>query len=379
MLYSLSSIAIVALSFAANAAFLCVAPNSFLSEPASASGIRQIDNLTNARAAHAATLLDDGRVLITGGFRTGGGSLSSAEIFVPSTGRLEVTTDLGTPRAGHTASTLPDGRVLIAGGFNGDYLRTTEFFDPKTGRFFPGPHMAIARSEHTATTLSDGRILIAGGVGTGWTFLADAEIYEPATGRFTAVGKMSTPRESHTATLLSDGRVLITGGHKDRRSAMTIFASTEVFDPTRRTFEPAGNMTIKRHKHAAVRLHDGRVLIAGGSDERDSRGAYSSLEIFDPRASEFKIAGEMRRSRYKLNGAITLLPNGKVLIAGGSDGAEIFDPATGRTTETAGNFGSHRLFASATALTDGRVLIVGGYDQMTQVSSGAWIFESASN
>jgi hypothetical protein len=138
-------------------------------------------------------------------------------------------------------------------------------------------------------------------------------------------------------------------------------------------------MTIKRHKHAALRLKDGRVLIAGGSDERDSRGAYSSLEIFDPRTGEFNAAGEMRRSRYKLNGAITLLSDGRALIAGGSDGAEIFDPVSGKTIATAGDFGSYRLFATATSLVDGRVLIVGGYDQMTQVSTGVWIFESVSD
>jgi WD40 repeat protein len=379
MLHILSSIASVALSFGLNSACLCVAPIAFVSGIAPESGIRKIDNLTTARAAHAATLLSDGRVLITGGFRTGGGSLSSAEIFAPATDTLKVIADLATPRAGHTASRLPDGRVLIAGGYNGDYLQTTEIFDPATGRFSEGPNMTIARSEHTATTLTDGRILIVGGVGTGWTFLADAEIFDPASGSFTAVSKMSTPRESHTATLLKDGRVLITGGHKDRRSAMTIYSSTEIFSPTSGTFETTGNMTIKRHKHAAVRLQDGSVLIVGGSDERDSRGAYSSLEIFDPRRGEFKVAGEMRRSRYKLNGAITLLPDGKVLIAGGSDGAEIFDPASGKTIDTTGDFGSYRLFSTATTLGDGRVLIVGGYDQMTQVSSGAWIFEPVSD
>lgn len=341
--------------------------------------VRKIGQMNSGRAAHTATLLDDGRVLITGGFRTGGGSLSTTEIFTPSTGRLEVFASLSTTRASHTATKLQDGRILIAGGYNGDYLQSTEIFDPRSGRVSPGPNMSMARSEHTATTLPDGRVLVAGGVGTGWTFLADAEIYDPATGSFRMVGRMSTPRESHTANILRDGRVLVTGGHKDRRAAMTIFAGAETFDPAKEVFEPAGNMTIKRHKHAAVLLKDGRVLVAGGSDERDSRGAYTSLEIFDPRSGEFKAAGQMRRARYKLNGAIALLPNGTVLIAGGSDGAEVFDPATGVTTETKGAFGSHRLFATATVLDDGRVLIVGGYDQSNQVGTGAWIFESVSN
>ena len=233
----------------------------------------------------------------------------------------------------------------------------------------------MPRSEHTATTLKDGRVLIVGGVGTGWTFLSDAEIYDPASGRFTPVGKMSVPRESHTATLLTDGRVLITGGHKDRRSAMTIFSKSEVFDPSKNVFESVSDMKVKRHKHAAAMLNDGKVVIIGGSDERDSQGAYTSIEVFDPKLGEFALAGEMRRPRYKLNAAIAVLPNGKVLIAGGSDSAEIFDPETRRSREIEGSFGSFRLFSTTTLLPGGRVLIVGGYDQRTQVSSGAWIFE----
>lgn len=339
--------------------------------------IRQIGQLRFARAAHAATLLSDGRVLITGGFQTGGRSLSDAEVYVPSTGELRSIEKMNAARAGHTSTKLPDGKILIAGGYDGDYLETTELFDPRSGEFSDGPKMTTPRSEHTATILADGRVMIAGGVGTGWTFLAAAEIYDPASGKFTAVGNMSVPRESHTATLLKDGRVLITGGHKDRRSAMTIFASSEVFIPSKNIFEGVGDMKVKRHKHAAILLPDGNVLIAGGSDERDSRGAYASLEIFEPLARDFKLAGEMRRARYKLNGAVAMLPNGKVLIAGGSDGAELFDPATRTTIDVGGSFGSHRLFTTATLLSDGRVLIAGGYDQRTQVSSGAWIFEGS--
>lgn len=349
--------------------------NSTIAVETAANGqVSSIGQLNSARAAHASTLLTDGRVLITGGFQNGGGSLSDVEVYDPATGELARIGRLNAARAGHTSTRLPDGRVLIAGGYDGGYLQSTEIFDSRSGTFTPGPQMTMPRSEHTATTLADGRILIAGGVGAGWTFLADAEIFDPANGKFSPVGKMSVPRESHTSTLLKDGRVLITGGHKDRRSAMTIFASSEIFNPAKNLFEASGNLKTKRHKHAAALLADGNVLIAGGSDERDSRGAYTSLEIFDPRTGQFRSAGEMRRARYKLNGAIVSLPNGKVLIAGGSDGAEIFDTRTNTTIELGGSFGSYRLFTTATLLNDGNVLIIGGYDQRTQVSSGAWLF-----
>ncbi len=337
--------------------------------------IKEIAGMAVGRAAHTSTLLEDGRVLIVGGFRTGGGSLGQVEIFTPRSGVFETIGSLSVARAGHTATVLPDGKVLIAGGFDGKYLDSSEIFDPKTGRFSPGTRLTVPRSEHTATKLSDGRILLAGGVGTGWTFLSEAEIYDPRTGRFSATGKMSTPRESHTATLLPNGKVLITGGHKDRRTAMTIFATTETYDPSTNTFKPAADLTIKRHKHDAILLKDGRVLISGGSDERDSQGAYNSLEIFDASSERSIKVAETAKSRYKLNGAVVRLPSGMVLIAGGSDSAELFNPTTLKVSSVDGTFGSKRLFATATLLKDGRVLIAGGYDEMTRVGQGAWIFE----
>jgi hypothetical protein len=314
-------------------------------------------------------------VLIVGGFTNGGTSLTDAELFIPATARFEVVGNLAVARAGHTATPLPDGKILIAGGFNGTYLDSSEIFDSATGQFSPGGRMTMPRSEHTATKLADGRILLTGGVGTGWTFLADAEIYDPRTGRFSATGRMSTPRESHTATLLQNGKVLITGGHKDRRSAITIFATTEIYDPSFGTFQPSANLTIKRHKHDAVLLRDGRVLISGGSDERDSRGAYNSLEVFEPVGRIFRKVADTVSARYKLNGAVVLLDNGEVLLAGGSDTAEAFDPNTLRVSAVDGNFGSKRLFATATLLKDGRVLIAGGYDEATRVGQGAWLYE----
>ncbi len=342
---------------------------------ASSGRIRAIAGMAVGRAAHTSTLLNNGRVLIVGGLKNGGSSLHQAELFLPETGVFQTVGSLATARAGHTAILLPDGKVLIAGGFDGTYLDSAELYDPKTERFSSAGSLTMPRSEHTATKLPDGRILLTGGVGTGWTFLADAETYDPRTFRFTPTGRMTTPRESHTATILKNGKVLITGGHKDRRTAMTIFASTEIYDPHTGIFQPAAALTIKRHKHDAVLLRDGRVLISGGSDERDSRGAYKSIEIFEPKTGRFRKVTDTVSARYKLNGAVVLLDNGNVLLAGGSDTAEIFDPATSMVSAVDGAFGSQRLFSTATLLKDGRVLITGGYDAATRVGQGAWIFE----
>ena len=88
---------------------------------------------------------------------------------------------------------------------------------------------------------------------------------------------MTVPRESHTATLLKNGKVLITGGHKDRHADIMIYSSAELYDPLLNTFTVTGNMTIRRHKHDATLLNDGKVLITGGSDERDELGEVISL------------------------------------------------------------------------------------------------------
>jgi lipopolysaccharide export system protein LptA len=223
--------------------------------------------------------------------------------------------------------------------------------------------------------LNTGKVLLAGGVGTGWTFLADAELYDPLSNTFSATGGMTTARESHTATLLNDGKVLIAGGHKDRRTAITIYASTEIYDPKSGTFTPSGNLTVKRHKHDATLLADGRVLIIGGSDERDGDGAYRTAEVFDPANGRFTaVKNDMNTARYKLQGTTILLSNGKVLIAGGANRAEVFDPNTNSFSFADGDMGTKRLFATATLLKDGQVLITGGYMDGNVVSSNAWIY-----
>lgn len=336
--------------------------------------IQAVKEMGNSRAAHSATLLNDGRVLIVGGMGPNETRLDSAEIFNGSTMTFTPTGKLGTARASHTATPLPDGKVLIAGGYNGSYLQSSEIYDPKTGRFDLGPMLTVPRSDHTATALSDGSVLLAGGVSTGWSFLAEAEVFDPKTGKFTAVGKMASPRESHTATLLQNGKVLITGGHRDRREAITIFSSTELYDPVRSVFEPGPEMTIRRHKHDAVILNDGRVLITGGSDERDARGAYISVEIFDPRMNRFRKVGDLNNPRYKLNGAVVVLSGGRVLVAGGSNRAEVFDSIKGISTPINGSFGTKRLFSTATRLKTGDVLITGGYDENLRIGQQAWIY-----
>ena len=339
--------------------------------------VSRVRSMSTRRAAHTATLLNNGNVLIAGGLGSGSGSGGgSTELFDPATETFASNSNMSVARAGHTATLLNNGKVLIAGGYNGNYLASAELYDPATKTFTQTGPMTSARSGHVATLLPNGKVLLAGGVGVGWTFLASAELYDPATNSFTATGEMLTARESHTATLLANGKVMIAGGHRGRRPTITIYSSAEIYDPATGRFTATGDMTRIRHKHEAVLLADGRVLILGGSDERDGDGAYSSAEIYDPTSNTFRATANMNSPRYKLQGTAVLLSNGKILVAGGANRAELFDPSTKTFTYVAGDMETTRLFATATRLQNGRVLIVGGYHDGENISSNAWIYRS---
>jgi hypothetical protein len=139
-------------------------------------------------------------------------------------------------------------------------------------------------------------------------------------GTFTAIAGMTTARSSHTATLLPDGRVLIAGGDTYSSNPPQFrLATAEIYDPATRTFTPAGNMTIGRSWHTATLLPDGRVLIAGGDSDipeaPDDPPMKGSAELYDPATQSFTATGSMVTGRAGFNA--TLLSNGKVLITGG--------------------------------------------------------------
>ena len=335
--------------------------------------IDRVTSLRTARAAHTATALRSGQLLVTGGMGPGGSSFSSAELIDLSTARARTLAPMAEARIDHTATPLPGGGVVLVGGYNGSYLNTIEVFDPATERFSMAGRLTEGRSGHTATLLPDGRILIVGGVGRGWSFLASAELVDPNSGRSEAVGPMSVPRESHSATLLADGRVLIVGGHRGRREAMEVYASAEIYDPATRRFQSAGNLTTARHKHDAALLADGRVLVIAGADRTDRRH-FATTEVYDPATARFTPGPSMRASRYKIQGTTVRLASGDLLVTTGSREAEILDRKTFTFRPVAGEFPEPYYFATATQLPNGDVAIVGGYDSRNRITDGVWVF-----
>ncbi len=309
----------------------------------------------------AATLLADGRVLIVHGGDT------AVEVYDPTTGKFSPTGSMTATRFGQTATLLQDGHVLVTGGYNcadADHaavLASAEVYDPATGVFTPTGSMSTPREFQTATLLVDGHVLIAGGYNIK-SALATAELYDPRTGKFTPTGSMNIPRDDHTATLLRDGRVLIVGGGGEATPSLT---SAELYDPATGTFSQTGSMKSGRWLHTATLLQDGRVLIAGGRTSTDT--VYANAEVYNPMTGKFSSTGSMNAGRQQHTA--TLLRDGRVLITGGYDGAgaagqalastELYDPKTGRFTAN-GSMGYPRMEQTATLLNDGRVLIAGG-------------------
>lgn len=331
----------------------------------------------------AAVTLANGNVLILDG-NVGGAPSATAEIYTPSTGQFTSTGTLNVARLDGTLTLLQDGTVLVAGGDSSQALTTsTEIYNPASGSFsLSGPllqpwltclatltpsgqvvvvaggtdtqfynpatktftshssYLNVVRFDHTATTLQDGRVLLAGGLTIGQgAVTATAEIYDPATGLVTLTGSMSSPRAYHTATLLPDGTVLIIGGFSN--PALTqIVPTAEIFSPTKGTFTlAAGSPNTPRAQHTATLLPSGKVLVAGGQTLTDPP-ALTSVELYDPVMQSFTPAGNMTVQRY--GHTATLMNNRQVLIAGGvptipafisqAPPAELYDPTTGLLT-----------------------------------------------
>jgi len=211
-------------------------------------------------------------------------------------------------RLRHTATLLDDGRVLLAGGFTLNGSRTAELLDPASATFESTTATVEGRQSHEAIRLADGRVLLIGGTPfTGGGVLASTEVYDPSDGIFHATASMTDPRWDAAVVLLEDGRVLVAGGVIENLEdgSPVITDRAELYDPTSDTFVQTGPMHASRRTHNLTLLDDGRVLVTGGGP----------LEVYDPATGEFSLFGG--EPVFGDEGAVaTLLADGRVLIPG---------------------------------------------------------------
>jgi hypothetical protein len=270
--------------------------------------------MTTTRVDHTATLLHNGQVLIVGG------NTGPAELYDPTTRAFRATGSMTTARNFHAATLLPNGKVLIVGGAgnNSAALASAELYDPATSAFSPAGSMGTARVGPNTMLLPNGQVLIAGGAaGTGGNaaLLMSAELYDPASNAFTTTGSMITARSGPGTAVLPTGKVLFTGGAVGAASNTLPLASAELYDPTTGVFSQTGSLITARSKHTVALLANGQVLVVGGT------GAFTALpsaELYDPTAGSFSATGSLITARFFVTPTAVLLPNGEVLIAGGS-------------------------------------------------------------
>ncbi|MGI8627109.1 MAG: kelch repeat-containing protein [Geodermatophilaceae bacterium] len=340
----------------------------------STDGFTALDPIVD-RAAHAASLLPDGRVLITGGCVVDGCSegTASTEIYDPVTQRFLEGPDMSVPRAGHTATSLPGGDVLLIGGYSGEGeppLAAAELYDAASGSFVPGGQLSVARGGHMAALLNDGSVLVTGGSVGRRTLTDSAEIWDPTSRSFRTTGAMSIPRAAATATTLDDGSVLVAGGESTPGLGVD---SSEIYQPQTGVWTAGPALSQARFKHAAVALADGSVLIVGGTS--DDELLLTGVERYDGVA--FRDEGRLGEGRYKFSDAVAVLPDGRVAIAGGGRTGESYDPLTGGIAPLAGPSGRRSSFATATLLRNGFLLVVGGYDERIDLLRAAYLLDAS--
>ncbi len=334
------------------------------------------------RATHTATKLADGRVLVAGGDNCGNSTCNTAtaEIYDPTTGAWIQTGSLNTGRIYHKAILLPNGQVLVAGGgTSSGELSSAELYNPSTGAWTPTGSMSVTRVFNTITLLQNGKVLVAGGRAPSGGAFSSAELYDPATGAWTPTGSMSVARTFHSATLLPNGKVLVAGGGGSQGNG-PFLASAELYDPATGAWTPTGYMKMARSgDHMAVLLSNGQVLVAGGCNGYGCT-PLTSAELYNPATGTWTPTGSMNMG-HSGGGFIpyALLPNGQVLIAGGtypgsySGSTELYNPDTGTWIFT-GSMNTARGFNTLTLLSNGQVLVAGGQDSIQSTFASAELY-----
>jgi hypothetical protein len=253
----------------------------------------------------------------------------------------------------------------LACRFGAEVLQATaELYDPTTNQWTLTGSLNQARRYPIQVELAIGEVLVATGsfgAPTCTRYLSSAELYNPSTGQWTYTGSALVARESAMAIRLPDGDVLLAGGYNGGGGACTDTdpVDTEIYDPSTGQWSYAGNLPYGWLGGAMVMLPDGKVLMVDGNES--GGGSFAEAVIFDPATNQWSEAATPILPRT--GAAATLLPDGDVLVSqGGQQQSEIYDPATNTwsldaTALDGNNYGGHTFL-----LPNGKVLLAGGYN-----------------
>lgn len=273
--------------------------------------------------------LDDGRIFLGGG--ASGESPTAGEILDPATLTWKLTTASPIGYGGAPVSLALSGtKILVTGGGGASvYDAGANTWVPTTGA------MVTPRRFHKVARLKDGRGLLIGGMDNASAYTSGAEIYDPATGTFSAAGALPTPRLGMAVNALGDGRVIVIGGNEQTETG-TVFDTVHFFDPATTTWSSGPKIASPRLAPATALMPDGKLLLAGGISYD---APLTDAHIFDPTLNRWFPAGSLSDPR----GDFPIVRVGtKFLAIGGYNGAasatvDVFEAqATGKACKGAG-------------------------------------------
>jgi hypothetical protein len=323
-------------------------------------------DLVAARAAHTASSLTSGEVLVAGGCVVDGCGEATANTFIVAGDGSSARAGPGmlSPRDSHTATVIR-GDVYLAGGFSGEGvppLATVDVYRAGSSAIEPFGTLTQARGGHAAALMGDGSTaLVAGGWIRSRTYASSVEILDPALGVVSAPD-LPWAADALDAVTLADGRVLVTGGQIAPGVATDAAA---IYDRAAASWRVVGPLTTARLKHSSVLLDDGRVFIFGGSP--DDERLLATTELFDPVTGTFDVGPPLNEPRYKMPGGAVALPNGRVLIGGGGRTVELVD-VPNATTDVVAKLDGRDSFGTLSALADDAYIVLGGYDERINLS-----------
>ncbi len=320
------------------------------------------------------------------------------EVYDPTTNKWTATSDPPTSIGrGFTATKTADGKVFVTAG-GGDNLAET--YDPASDSWTSATSSTFGHEGGYAARLSDGEILVAGGdncVSNSCSSTTESELYNPKTDTWRPTGAMISSVFGATMVSLRNGDVMVLGGEGDTTNCGMRLGCPQIYHAPTGKWRLAAGMLSEQLFCAAVTLNSGKVLAIGGlggggllmahvhrhADDLSGPRPLKLAEIYDPNLDSWKLTTKMQFSRgtpliYLFiteggpSATATVLPNGRVLVTGGSnltniiDRAEIYDPASKKWLD-GGVMPEPRVVSSATRLRNGRVLVAGGANLYSNV------------